>query len=122
MASSIGGYGVGAVQSFQTPGLATTTTLSVNASSPTYGQSLTFTATVTTAAAGTPTGSVEFYDGATDLGPAVLNGSGVATLTTSGLSVGSHAISAVYGGDANDGGTPRRHSIRLSLPHRWTCA
>ena len=47
-----------------------------------------------------PTGSVEFYDGSTDLGHgSALSGSGTSatsTLTTSTLTVGSHSINAVY--------------------------
>ena len=40
-------------------------------------------------------------DGATTLGTGTLNGAGVATFTTSTLSVGHHTITAVYGGDAS---------------------
>jgi sugar lactone lactonase YvrE len=60
---------------------------------------VTLTATVSSAA-GSPTGTVTFLDGATPLGTGTLAG-GVATLTTSGLTVGSHTITAVYGGDGN---------------------
>ena len=63
------------------------------------GQSVTFTATVTGAGA-TPTGSVEFYDGATLLGTATL-AAGVATFTISTLSAGSHSITAHYAGNLN---------------------
>ena len=67
------------------------------------GQTVTFTAAVTGAA---PTGSVTFKDGATTLGTGTLIGSGQATLSTSSLGAGSHAITAVYGGDAvNNAGT-----------------
>jgi hypothetical protein len=63
------------------------------------GQPVTFTATV----AGTsPTGTVTFKDGATVLGTVALSG-GVATLTVSSLTIGSHSITAEYGGDANNG-------------------
>jgi hypothetical protein len=72
-----------------------TLTSSVNPSI--SGQSVTFTATVT-AAAGTPTGTVTFSDGFTVLGTGTLSG-GKATYTTSALSVGSHPITASYGGD-----------------------
>ena len=80
--------------------LATTTTVSAPSPS-TYGQAVTFSATVTnTTSSATPTGSVEFFDGATDLGPGTaLSGSGgsaTSTFTTSALAKGSHAISAVY--------------------------
>ena len=77
---------------------ATAVSASVNPSD--FGQSVTFTAIVTSSA-GTPTGSVQFKDNGTNLGSAVaLNGSGVATVSTSSLSVGSHTITAEYGGAA----------------------
>ena len=69
------------------------------------GSSVTFTATVTTSGSKAPTGVVTFMDGATGLGAATLNASGVATYTTSNLAVGQHSISAVYGGDANNAGS-----------------
>ncbi|MEI6603733.1 MAG: DUF6288 domain-containing protein [Verrucomicrobiota bacterium] len=76
-------------------GLASTTSL---ASSPvtsgSYGAPVTFTATVTASA----TGTVVFSDGVTLLGTATVNAN-QATYTTSSLAVGSHAISASYGGD-----------------------
>ena len=65
----------------------------------TFGASATFTATVT-GPGGTPTGTVQFKDGVTDLGtPVALNGGGVATLATRALSVASHPITAVYSGN-----------------------
>jgi hypothetical protein len=64
------------------------------------GQSVTFTATVT-ASAGTPTGTVTFNDGSAVLKTVTLGG-GKAIYTTSTLSVGSHPITASYGGDANN--------------------
>jgi hypothetical protein len=64
------------------------------------GQSVTFTATVT-ATAGTPTGTVTFTEGSTILGTGTLS-SGKATYTTTALSVGSHPITASYGGDSNN--------------------
>ncbi len=68
-----------------------------------FGQSVTFTATVTanSPGSGTPTGTVTFDDGATTLGTGTLNGSGVATFSTSALALNSHSITAVYGGDTN---------------------
>ena len=64
------------------------------------------TATITPVApgAGTPTGSVSFFDGATLLGTGTLS-VGVATFTTSTLSVASHAVTAVYAGDTNFAGS-----------------
>jgi hypothetical protein len=65
-----------------------------------FGQSVTFTATVTSGG-GTPTGTVQFKDGGTNLGSPVSLTSGIATLITTTLSVGSHAITATYSGDTN---------------------
>nr|WP_028161670.1 Ig-like domain repeat protein [Bradyrhizobium elkanii] len=77
---------------------ATVLVSSVNPSMP--GQAVTFTATVT-GTSGTPTGTVTFMDGTTTLGTGPLVG-GLATLTTSALTSGTHAITAVYGGDATN--------------------
>src|SRR5205085_1810660 len=52
--------------------------------------------------AGTPTGTVTFKDGATTLGTGTLNASEQATFSTAALSVGSHSVTAVYGGDTNE--------------------
>ena len=67
-----------------------------------YGQSVTFTATVKAASpgSGTPTGTVTFYDGTTDLGNGTLS-AGTATFSTTFVVVGSHSITAVYSGDTN---------------------
>src|SRR5207248_2739606 len=61
---------------------------------------VTFTATVTSSATGTPTGTVTFQDATTTLGTGTLSG-GTATFTTSGLGTGTHSITGIYGGDAN---------------------
>ena len=64
------------------------------------GQSVTLTATLTGGDA--PTGTVQFQDGGASLGaPAALSG-GAASLTLSTLSAGTHQITAVYTGDANN--------------------
>jgi hypothetical protein len=65
-----------------------------------HGQSVTFTATITSAA-GIPSGTVQFMDNDTNLGGPVALSSGTAAYTTSDLSVGIHAITAVYSGDDN---------------------
>ena len=64
-------------------GASTTTTLSAPGSAA-YGASVTLTATVASTA-GTPGGIVTFYSGSTALGTGTLNGSGVATLSTTTL-------------------------------------
>lgn len=73
--------------------------LTSNANPSLVGSPVTFTAKVT--GEGTqPTGSVTFLDGTQAIGTAVVNGSGIATLVTSSLSLGNHAISVTYAGDA----------------------
>jgi hypothetical protein len=79
---------------------ATATALASSANPSSYHQSVTFTARVSSST-GVPQGAVTFKDGGVTLGTGVLNGSGVATLTTNALIVGAHSISAVYGGSAN---------------------
>ncbi|HEY7157593.1 MAG TPA: Ig-like domain repeat protein [Gemmataceae bacterium] len=64
------------------------------------GQPVTLTANVASAE-GTPTGTVTFVDGTTTLGTAPLDANGNAALTTSSLALGSHNITATYGGDSN---------------------
>ena len=92
---------------------ATSTSLTSSAASAVYGQSLTFTATVT--GVGAPTGAVAFYAG--PVTPADLIGSGTlilengqdqATFSTTALSASGspYAITAVYGGDADNQGSP----------------
>jgi hypothetical protein len=86
---------------------ATTTTLTSSVDPSANGQTITLTATVSLvpAGAGLSTGSVSFQDGSSVLGTAMVNPNGVATLTTSGLSVGNHTITAIYSGDTNATGS-----------------
>lgn len=78
------------------------TSLRVSAASITAGASITLTATVTGASgAAEPTGTVNFELGTSLLATEPLNASGQATLTTTTLPVGSDAVTAIYGGDAN---------------------
>jgi sugar lactone lactonase YvrE len=63
------------------------------------GQPAVLTATVNSSA-GVPTGTVTITDNSTSLGNAPVNTSGAATLTVT-LTGGSHALLAVYNGDAN---------------------
>jgi probable HAF family extracellular repeat protein len=86
--------------------VATTTTVSSSAAESVWGQSVTFTATVAPIAGafGTPTGTVTFFDGTTAIGTGMLqftNQMDQATYATSSLEPGSHALTAVYGGDSN---------------------
>jgi hypothetical protein len=62
--------------------------------------SVTISATVT-ATGGTPSGTVSFYAGTTALGTSALSTAGAASITVSGLPVGTDCITAVYSGDSN---------------------
>ena len=77
-----------------------TTTLASSLNPSNFGQSVTFTASVTPQFSGTVKGSVTFYDGTTALKTASLYG-GVAKFTTSTLTSGAHSITATYNGNAN---------------------
>src|SRR5262249_51363961 len=81
----------------------TTTTLQSSLNPSSVGQSVTFTATVIGAsgATGTPTGSVTFFDGATTLQVVPLSAAGTASISSSSLAAGTHAIRATYSGDTN---------------------
>ena len=80
----------------------TTVTLTSSPNPSTYGQTVTFTATVTPSLA---TGSVAFKDNGTTIGTASLS-NGVATYNTSALAIGSHSMTAVYQGSSQyDGST-----------------
>ena len=89
----------------QTVSQASTTTTVTSSTNPSvFGQSVTFTATVSVVSpgAGTPSGTVDFVDTTTskDLGKVSLIGK-TATVSTAGLSVGNHFITATYSGDTN---------------------
>ena len=82
---------------------ATTTTLSASPSPAKTGQNVTFTAVVSSAVTGTPTGNVTFKDGSTVLGTGTLSlvgGHLQATISSSSLAAGVHSITAEYSGDA----------------------
>jgi uncharacterized repeat protein (TIGR01451 family) len=76
---------------------AVTMTSTLNPS--TFGQSVTFNAHVSSSGGGTPSGSVTFKNGGSVLGSTTLDASGNASFTISTLSVGTHSMTAAYGGD-----------------------
>jgi lysophospholipase L1-like esterase len=113
-----GGVGAASSGTASVTVAATTTTLAASAASAAFGQPETLTATVAPVSpgAGTPTGIVTFFDGATALGTgtlSVVGGADVATLQTASLAAGAHTITASYGGDAGD-----RGSTSAALPLR----
>ncbi|MGL4554418.1 MAG: Ig-like domain-containing protein, partial [Gemmataceae bacterium] len=82
-----------------------TTSLARTPATTVAGQAVTLTATVSDTGSGgavAPTGVVSFFDGPTLLGTGTLTlvgGVHRATFTTGALSVGSHSLTAVYGGN-----------------------
>ena len=101
----------------------TTATVSSSGNPTVFGQSVTFTATVNVTApgAGTPTGTVTFYDNGVSIGTGSVT-SGQATLTTSSLAVGTHPITVVYGGDGNFNASPTSPSINQVVDKASTSA
>jgi len=96
LSAASSGSGTQSVQS----GGSTTTAVSSSTNPSVFGQAVTITAAVRSAA-GTPTGTVTFKDGSTILATRTVDPTGHSTFTTSTLAVGSHSITAAYGGDAN---------------------
>jgi len=85
--------------------IATNASLSASATSLASGALLTLTANITSSSSIVATGNIVFLEGSTSLGSASLSGSGVATFNTAALSVGTHALTAVYAGDSTHGGS-----------------
>lgn len=93
-----------------------TTVLEVTPASPTFGDTIQLTATVTpSSGAGTPTGTVTFYNNGDPLdNPVELrNGVAVASFTTE-ISAGSNSLTAVYSGDSSNA-TSTSSTVPLSV-------
>jgi hypothetical protein len=90
-------------------GYSTSTTLISSLNPSTYGQKVTWTATVTTTGSIAPTGTLAFrwndLGVIRTLGTATLNSSGMAMLTKYALNADSYPLTAVYNGDANTVGS-----------------
>ncbi len=100
----------------------TTTTVTADFDPTQYGKPVTFSATVAPidpAVTSIATGTVQFSADGAPLGtPATLDASGVGTVTTATLPIGTHAISAVYSGDATHVGSTSasiNHTIKKRL-------
>lgn len=104
------------------PALGTVTTISASPASPQLsGSSITFSANVTADDGSLEAGSVQFKDGAANLGaaqPVAAGASGTATLTTAALSVGAHSITAVFTSTAG----PQTNSTSGPLPYTINAA
>jgi Bacterial Ig-like domain (group 3) len=81
--------------------VATRTTLTVSTDNAGPRTRATLTAHVSADPAGSPSGVVNFRSGETDLGSALVDGEGNASLQTDILSAGSHQVVAIYQGQAN---------------------
>src|SRR6266446_4403221 len=80
----------------------TLTVLASSANPVTFGQPVTFTTTVSPkTGSGTPTATVAFFDGSTQIGTGALGANAQGTFSTSSLSAGTHSITAKYSGDTN---------------------
>jgi hypothetical protein len=92
------------------------TSLSASPTSAVVGQTITLTANVTgVSGAVQPTlGTVTFLNGATTLGTAAINASGIATYTTT-LPYGSNSLAAQYSGESNDFGSTTPTSITVNV-------
>jgi uncharacterized repeat protein (TIGR01451 family) len=84
----------------QTVKVNTSTALSSSRNPSIFKQAVTWTATVTSSS-GMPTGTVSFLDGGTSIGFATLDSGGHASITLANLAVGTHSLTASYGGDAS---------------------
>ncbi|HZS15700.1 MAG TPA: Ig-like domain-containing protein [Candidatus Dormibacteraeota bacterium] len=96
------GVGSDATQAFtlQVGASPTTTVVAATTTTPTFGQTATFTATVSTGGGSTPTGSVTFsVDGVAKTAMSLT--SGHAAWATKGLQIGGHTVTAAYGGQTN---------------------
>jgi hypothetical protein len=87
----------------------TATALASNLNPAIYGQKITLSAAVRPSGTIPPTGKVTFqwkyFSETFNLGSAMLNSSGVATLTRSNLNVNTYSLTAVYAGDVNNLGS-----------------
>ena len=100
---------------------ASSTQLITSATNVTFGQPVTLTATVAAVAPGiaVPSGLVTFLDGITVLGTASLLNGGQAVFTTNTLGVGSHMLTAMFGGNGNlttSTSSPTTLSVTKAMP------
>jgi hypothetical protein len=85
----------------------TTTSVTSSVNPSVFGQRVTFTATLAPVApgSGSPGGSVQFSVGGVSLGGPILLSAGTASISTNAVAVGTHAVTASYGGGANFNGS-----------------
>jgi len=87
----------------------------------TFGQPVTFTASVSGGGPTTPSGTVQFKDGSSAIGAPQPVIAGISSLTIGSLAGGSHSITAVYSGSANyQGSTSNAVSQTVTCDHTIT--
>jgi hypothetical protein len=93
-------------------------TLASSANPSVYNDAVTITATVTARNGGHAGGTVSFFEGATSLGSATLSGAtpSTASVTIPKFSLGSHAITANYSGDATYGASSGKFTQTVNRP------
>jgi hypothetical protein len=91
----------------------TTTTISSSAPTAPVGTTITFTSTVTNNIGTVPAGSVQFTDGATVLGSGTVGTTGIASISISTLTPGTHNIVATYSSSSSDTDDAASHSTVL---------
>ena len=89
----------------------TTTALTSAYNNATVGTSVPLTAHVSSNGGPAPTGTVQFFDGATLLGSVAVTQAGSASLSVTTLAPGAHSLTAVYSGD-----TDNATSTSVALP------
>jgi hypothetical protein len=94
----------------------TAVAVSISNSLPAQGTNVQFSVAVTSASAGTPTGTVALYEGTTLLATLKLSG-GAASYSSAALPLGTSTISAVYSGDSNFlGSTSASQAFSVGTP------
>ncbi len=104
---------------------ATSTGLTAQPGSTVWGQPVTFTADISARSpgSGVPAGTVEFKDGPGDIAGCsaqAVGADGTASCTTSALAVGSHRVTATYGGDPNFIGSTTSSALTLAVTKAGT--
>ena len=91
----------------------TSTTISSSAPTAPVGTTITFTSTVTNNIGTVPAGSVQFTDGATVLNSGTVGTTGIASISISTLTPGTHNIVATYSSGSSDVDDAASHSTVL---------
>jgi hypothetical protein len=104
MGAAAGNYTVSTTGAVVIGQAGTVISLGSSSGSVVSGTAVGFAAKVVSVTQGVPTGRVSFLDGGVSLGAAAVDASGSAGLSVV-LGVGTHAVTAVYGGDTNFAGS-----------------